>query len=206
LAVLCRNLSQGFHSAAQPLAILRASLDSSLTEAMTAGDLRRLAANSAEEVERVCRLFTLLQQFVTVESVSPSLSEMSIVPLLERSIDGVVLLFDNDGIFLNATLPPVCPPVLIDRARTLQALSSVLLAAHAVSGAQDSVELAALPSFANTVRVTVRNPDSKMDTMDAELRLSIALAEAHIRSQQGGFSWTLKPFTVQIEFPHAPAA
>jgi hypothetical protein len=193
------------HAAAQPLAILRASLDSSLTESMSADDLRHLASNLAQEIERVCMLFTFLQQFVAAESVKPTVSAMPIGPLLERSIDGVLLLFEKSGIFLSPALPSACPPVLVDRGRTLQALSSVLLAAHAMSTAGDTVEFTALESFSNTVRVTVRNLDSKIEAMDAEQRLAVALAEANIRSQQGVFSWSLNPFSVQIEFQNAPA-
>jgi hypothetical protein len=205
LAVLCRNLSQGLHAAAQPLAILRASLDSSLTESMSAEDFRRLAASLALEVDRVCLFFTFLQQFVAAESVKPILSAMPILPLLEYSIDGVLQLFQKSGINLSPALPAVCPPVLVDRGRALQVFSTVLLAAHAVSRAGDTVEFTALESFSNTVRVTVRNLESKIETLDVEQRFGVALAEANTRSQQGAFSWSLNPFNMQIEFQNAPA-
>jgi len=89
--------------------------------------------------------------------------------------------------------------VLIDKTRTLQALSTVLLIAHAVSRPQDTVELIASSSSSNTVRVVVQNLTSKVDAMNAETSLSMAFAEANIRSQQADFSWSLKPFNVQME-------
>jgi len=200
---LCFNFSQGMHAAAQPLAILRASLDTSYTDRMTREELRELAARSAEQVERVCTLFSCLQQLVSTESIKPELSEMSILPLLADAADGVKLLFENDGIVLNSILPGTCQPALANRARTQQALSNVLLIAHAVSRAQDTVELIAFSSSSNTVQVVVRNTQLYIDAMNAEQSLSMALAEANMKSQQAGFSWGLQPFSVQIEFSGA---
>lgn len=197
---LCFNFSQGMHAAAQPLSILRASLDSSYTDRMTRDELRELAARSAKEVERVCTLFSCLQQLVSAESIKPELSEMSIPPLLEHVLDGVRLLFERDGIALNSTVPDDCHPALANRARTLQALSNVLLIAHSVSRPGDIVELHAMSSCSDPVRVVVQNTQLCVDALNAELRLSMALAEANMRSQQAEFSFSLQPFSVQIEF------
>jgi len=199
----CLNLSQGIHAAAQPLTILRASLDSSHTDHMNAEELRELVVSSAIEVERVCTLFSCLQQIVSTERIKPSLSEMPLLPLLTHAIDGVRLLFEKDEMFLNSTAPDTCGSVLVNRARTLQALSSVLLLAHVVSHPQDTVEVIASVSSPNTVRVVVRNVRSYVDAMDAEQNLNMALAEASIRSQQASLSWTLQPFNVQIELQRA---
>jgi len=203
---LCFNFSQGMHAAAQPLAILRASLDTSYTDCLTREELRDLTARSAKEVERVCTLFSCLQQLVSTESIKPQLSEMPILPLLAYAADGVKLLFEKDGIALNSIVPDVCPPVLTNRARTLQALANVLLVAHTVSRAQDTVELIAMSSSSNTVRVVVRNTQLYINAINAEQNLSMALAEANMRTQGADFSWSLQPFNVQIEFSGAPLA
>jgi hypothetical protein len=42
--------------------------------------------------------------------------------------------------------------------------------------------------------------------MNVEASLGMAFAEANIRSQQAEFSWTLQPFSVQIELLGAPLA
>lgn len=203
---LCKNLSQGIHAAAQPLAILRASLGNSYMDRMSAEELRELAASSALEVERVCTLFSCLQQLVSVESIKPQLSEEAIPPLLAYVADGVKLLFDEDGMMLDSMVSESCKPALINRARTLQALSSTLLVAHAVSRPRETVELIASPSSDNTVQIVVRNTHSYVDAMNAEQSLSMSLAEANMRSQQASFSWSLRPFNVQIELQRAPLA
>ena len=101
---------------------------------------------------------------------------------------------------LRLDLPEADLPVQIDNNRTQQALSSVLLVAHAVSRAPDTVELVVSPA-ATGVRVVVRNLNSQVGAVTSEARLGMAIAEASIRSPRGAFSWSLMPFNVQIELP-----
>jgi hypothetical protein len=202
--ILCSNLAQGIHAAAQPLAVLLASLSEGHTHGLSSGELRELLASSAVEVQRVCNLFNCLQQLVIAESIEPPLSVTPILPLLAYAADGVNLLFQQNGMSLSTRMPDTCQPVLIDRARTLQALSRVLLIAHAVSGVSETVELIATSS-ADGVQIVVRNLNSSVASMNAETSLSMAVAEANIRSQQADFSWSLQPFNVVIELQKAPA-
>lgn len=203
--IFCSNLIQGIHAAAQPLAVLLASLSKGHTEQMNCDELRELIASSAVEVQRVCALFSGLQQLVITESIKPEVSPTPILPLLAYAADGVNLLFQQDGIALSSVVPDTCPPVLINRARTLQALSRVLLVVHRLSGAQDMVELIA-SSSANAVQIVVRNLRLSVVVIDAEASLSIAVAEANMRSQQAGLCLSLQPFTVRIDLPMAPFA
>jgi hypothetical protein len=203
--ILCSHLAQGIHAAAQPLAVLLASLSKDYTDRMNSDELRELTASSAAEVQRVCTLFSCLQQLVMAESIKPQLSPTPLLPLLAYAADGVNLLFQQDGISLRSVLPDACPPVLIHRARTLQALSRVLLIVHGLSHAQDTVELIASAS-ANAVQIVIQNLNSSAAMINAEARLSMAVAEANMRSQQAGLSLSLQPFTVFIELPRAPFA
>lgn len=204
LRALCANLSKGLHAVAQPLAILRASLGSDIAGSMNPMELRQLAESSASEVERVCELFSCMQQLVHLEAASARLSATQILPLLAEAAQGVDLLFEEDGMALRSSMPQDCDPVLIDKRRTMQALSSVLLTAHSVSQSPDTVELIASPR-ADGVRVVVRNPASRLEGMKTEWSLNMALAEANLRSQNTGFSWNLSPFHVQMDFRKAPS-
>jgi signal transduction histidine kinase len=194
------------HATAQPLSILRASLSNNQMDQMGIEELRELADSSGTEVERLCSLFNCLQQLVRTESTRPSLSKMAVQPLIENAIDGVDLLFKDDGIFLHSIVSGDCQPVFIDSSRTLQALSTVLLIAHAVSRREDTVEVIVSPSLSNAVRVVVRNLTSHVDAMKPEASLNMAFAETNIRSQHAGFSWSLQPFSVQIDLQRAPPA
>jgi hypothetical protein len=201
----CSNLAQGIHAAAQPLAVLLASLSTDHTDQMNCDELRELAASSAVEVQRVCASFSCLQQLVITESIKPEVSPTPILPLIAYAADGVNLLFQQDGIALNSVLPDTCPLALINRARTLQALSTVLLVVHRLSAAQDMVELIA-SSSTHAIQIIVRNLRLSVAVIDAEASLSVAVAEANMRSQQAGLSLSLRPFTVRIDLPVAPFA
>ena len=203
--ILCSNLAQGIHAAAQPLAVLLASLSKDYTDRMNSDELRELTASSAAEVQRVCTLFSCLQQLVMAESIKPQLSPIPLLPLLAYAADGVSLLFQNDRISLRSVLPDACPPVLIHRARTLQALSRVLMIVHGLSRAQDTVELIAAAS-ANAVQIVIQNLNLSAAMINPEARLSMAVAEANMRSQQAGLSLSLQPFTVCIDLPRASFA
>jgi hypothetical protein len=201
----CSNLAQGIHAAAQPLAVLLASLSTDHTDQMNCDELRELAASSAVEVQRVCASFSCLQQLVITESIKPEVSPTPILPLIAYAADGVNLLFQQDGIALNSVLPDTCPLALINRARTLQALSTVLLVVHRLSAAQDMVELIA-SSSTHAIQIIVRNLRLSVAVIDAEASLRVAVAEANMRSQQAGLSLSLQPFTVRIDLPMAPFA
>jgi hypothetical protein len=203
--ILCSSLAQGIHAAAQPLAVLLASLSKGHTDRMNSDQLRELTASSAVEVQRVCTLFSCLQQMVMAESIKPQLSSTPVLPLLAYAAEGVNLLFLEDGITLSSVVPDTCPPALINRARTLQALSRVLLVVHGLSAAQDTVELIA-SSSADGVRIVVQNLHLSVAVIKPEASLSMAVAEANMRSQQAGFSLSLQPFTVCIDLPRAPFA
>ena len=198
--ILSSNLSKGLHAAAQPLTILRASLGIGLARSLSLSELRELAASSYVEVERVCCLFDYLQQLVIVASTKPSLTAAPILPLVADAAEGVSILFEHDGMVLSSQLPDACDPVLIDSVRTLRALSSVLLIVHGLSYARDIVELIVSSSTPNSIRIIVRNQNLYVAALSEEASLSMAIADANIRSQHAGFSWNLKPFSVEIEF------
>jgi hypothetical protein len=200
---LCSNLSQGIHAAAQPLTILLASLSKAHTDRLSTEELRELAANSSEEVQRVCTLFNHLQDLVIAESIKPHLSATAILPLLASAAEAAQLLFHRDGMVLSSTVPEVCPLVLINGPRTLRAISSVLLTAHALSSARDHVELIASSSI-HGIQIMVKNLNLSMIVANAEAKLSMAAAEANIRIQQGCFEWGQQPFNVLIDLPKAP--
>jgi hypothetical protein len=139
------------------------------------------------------------------QSIEPQLSPTPVVPLLAHAVEGVILLFQRDGMSLTPTVPETCQAVFINRTTTLQALTRVQLAAHAVSHTKDTVELIA-SSFSNGVQIVVRNASSTIAAMNSETSLSMAVAEANIRSQQADISWSPQPFNVQIELRKAPSA
>jgi hypothetical protein len=206
LEILCSTVLDGLHATAQPLTILRAGLGDSNLDLMSAVELRDLISTSAIEVERLCTLFHRLQDLVFTESSKPELSLTPILPLLVSAADRDIQLFQAEGMYLQTALPDACPPVLINSARTLQALSQILLIVHSLSHSGDTIELSARYEPSLGVRVEIRNPDAPSARTRAETRLSMALAAAIMRSQRAAVTWTLHPLSAIIDFEEAPAA
>jgi len=197
------NLSLGLHAMAQPLAILRASLCGELAQDMPVDELRELVSNSADQVERVCSLFSLLQEFLIADMDMPQMAPVPLEPLLSQAVDGVIRLFQDGGKGLDASPAGVGMIVLADSARLGQVVSSMLLVACGASRHGESVEL--VTSHAGEgVLIEIRQSGSETCGLSDEARLFVALSEAKIRGQLGRFSWSMKPFSVQIALHFAP--
>ena len=165
---------------------------------MTDGELRELAASSAVEVQRVCTYFSCLQQLLLAE-VEPLLLPAPILPLLADAVDGVRLLFQSDGISLVAHLPDSELIARVHRGKTLEALTRVLLVAHALSEKNDTVEVIVSVTV-DAAHVTVRSTNASARTINAELSLSVAIAAANLRGQHVDFYHSLRPFEAHITF------
>jgi hypothetical protein len=166
---------------------------------MTRVEIQELASSLSLEVERACGFFGCLQQLVHIESKKPTLRPTAIVPLLVFAADGIDLLYKKSGMFLSSVLPDSCEDILANRERTLVALSIVLLVAHTLSRTGETIELIA-SSSPRTVQIVVQNVTSRVHALNAQTSLNLALAGANMRSQGVIFSWSLKPFKVEMEF------
>jgi hypothetical protein len=200
LETLCRNLSQGLHAAAQPLTILLAGVENPFLDEMSNAELREFVSSSAIEVERVCAHFSYLQELVSAESIEPELLATPLLQILANAIEGVDLLFRESGISIRSTVPDACQTVAINPKRTLAALSSVLLISHAVSHLGDTVEAVVSVDSPDSVQVVLLNKNAHRASLNTDEGLSMALAEANVRSQGATMSWSLEPFTVLFAF------
>jgi hypothetical protein len=194
----CSNMSQGMHAMAQPLTILRAGFSLGRVDGMSLDELQEFTAKSALQIDRVCLLFGCMQQFIVMESSEPQLAVLPLTPLVDYAIEGINRLFQDGRISLRVNIPEVVFAVLVNRERTIQALSSVLLISHAVSNAEDTVEVIATRS-STTVQVVIKSTNPEIHELSSEELLTMALAEASLRSQHGSLSWTCGPFHARIE-------
>lgn len=205
LDTFCANLSRGLHATAQPLTILQASLGMDTIGKMTAEELRSVVRISAGEVQRVCNYFNLLKQFVQVERARPELVPLPLEALLREAVEGLSLVFQDGGIKLQLDGTDTSAYVLVHQPRIRQAFSGVLLLERALAAPGDTVELVVTP-FENVVKVSFRNVQPAVRTLNEEMSLKLALVEANVRSQNGVLHWDLEPLTVDIELKRAPGA
>src|SRR5450756_2627989 len=131
--VFCENLSETLHAAAQPLTVLQASVTCGNFEAMSKRQLIDAAQGSAFEVDRLCKAFGYMQQFILTESVKPKLNPENLDVVMAEVMQGVEGLFRDAHVTLISQLPSHSQAVLIDGKRSNQALSGALLIACEMS-------------------------------------------------------------------------
>jgi hypothetical protein len=200
---LCKDLIQGLHAASQPLTILRASLGVSGMAEQSPEDMRRLLKQSEKEVDRLCQFFNYLQQFVVVESVKAEPEIENLPRLLMHTVEGVDLLFAEAGISLAIQRIEEFPPfVFLDSSRFEQALSTILLVALGRAARGDEV-LVTNASSGDFIEISLRQALIGTTSMAADVRLSLALAAANLRSQGAELAWQEHPFTARIALPVA---
>jgi len=200
LGRFCANMSQGLHALAQPLTILRSALAASTAPGVDAVGQRRYLELSAQHVERTCGLFECLQDLVIASQIEADCVPIDLSEVLADVVQDQKAVLQASGVEFRVVLPGSLPLVQGDVARTLQALSAALKIAALVSSPGDLVEflVATRSGFVELVlqnrRVHGRRPNSSE-------RLSLALAEANIRSQQGEYELDEDPFRVSLALP-----
>lgn len=199
------HLALGLHAFAQPLAVLRAKLYTESIARMDAGQLSQLAHDSAAHVERLCTLFSYLQEIVLAESADSSPMRVPVREVLEHVVDGLELWFQDTGLTLSLEVGEPVTEVLADRAKLSQAISSLVLLAHGQSKPGETVTIK-VQTVSSEEEIVVSNALADVNALHAEGRLSLALVETILRRQGGSFAYTLQPLSFHARVPHAPIA
>jgi hypothetical protein len=196
------TIAEGLHALAQPLTILRSTVALLATPETPEAGRRRYLDLSAEQVQRACDLFECLQDLVIANQAEAIRAPFAISKLIAAATDDPTIGLDGSNVRINVLATGDLPPVLGDYARTLQALAATLKIAISLSAAGDSVEVLPMPS-GGFLRLAVSNVRALGRTLNSSERLSLALAEANIRSQRGRFKLAEDPFCVSMELPFA---
>jgi len=200
LGRLCAYMSQGLHAIAQPLTILRSAVAALAAPGVSALDRQRYLELSTQHVERTCGLFECLQDIVIASQMEAECEPVELSEVLAEVVNDHKASLQTTGVELRTVMPGSLPRVQGDTARTLQALSAALKVASSVSSSGDVVELLATVrnGFIEMVLQNSRNHGRAMNSSD---RLSLALAESNIRSQQGKYDCVEDPLCVFIALP-----
>jgi hypothetical protein len=199
LGRFCANMAEGLHAMAQPLTILRSAVAACNAPGVTETAQRRYLGLSSQQVERACNMFESLQDLVIANQVEADREPFELAELLNTLAEDKKAEFQSSGIALKLVMRGRLL-VLGDVPRTLQAISATLKILASASSAGALIELV----------VTARNGSAELIlqsrrtcpiTLDSSQRLSLALAEANIRSQQGKYAWSEDPFSVFLALP-----
>jgi signal transduction histidine kinase len=200
LARFCAYMAEGLHAMAQPLTILRSTVAASAAPGVTPAGQRRYLELSTQHVERTCGLFECLQDLVIASHVKADRGPVELLEVLALVVEDHKALLETSAIELRVLVPDGLLPVLGDAARTMQALSAALKVAASVSSPGSVIELQ-VTARNGLVELMVQNMRIHGRSLNSSQRLTLVLAEANVRSQQGKFECTEDPFRVSITLP-----
>jgi hypothetical protein len=200
LGRLCANMAEGLHAMAQPLTILRSAVAACNAPGIAEGKQRRYLELSIQQVERACSLFECLQDLVIANQTEADREPFDLPELLTAMVEDRKAEFQTSGVELRLVMPSSLQPVLGDVSRTLQAILAALKIAVSFSSSGEVLELA-VTTRDGSAELILQNSRTYPITLDSPQRLSLALAEANIRSQQGKYVWREDPFIVSLSLP-----
>jgi len=194
------DLANGLHAMAQPLTILRAAMEVLNLPPATGVDQRRYLEISATQLERTCRLFANVQDLVTARSADAQRTRLELWEIIGPLIEEETHLLQAPGVAIAVAKPETLTPILGDAGRTKQAVGAALEIAAELASRGDVIELRVSRS-GGFVQLAVENTRVHGRRLDSSARLSLALAEANMLSQQGHYEFVSDPFRVSLALP-----
>ena len=193
------DLVNGLHAMAQPLTILRSAMEV-LTLPNAGIDQRRYLEISARQVARTCGMFASLQDLVETQLIEAQRVRFDLWELLTPLLEDQRRMLQAAGVGFAVAHAESGVAIRGDANRTEHALVAVLKLAGSVSGRGDVIELRALQTD-GYLELTFENTRRHGKRMDSSDRLSLAVAEANILSQDGRYAAIEDPFRVSLALP-----
>jgi len=195
------SLSSCLHAMGQPLTVLRCTAAVSAAQGIPAETLQRYLCTSAEQVQLLCCLFDCLRDLVDSGQLGGEPSPMEVSQLLSFVVEEQTPSLQASGLAIDVRIPAeLHSTMLADMNRSLKALTSVLRIAASVSAQGDAIEVAAAPKNGG-VELIVQNQRAHRRSFTALERVSLEVAEAIIRNQDGDFVCSGDPFCVSMTLP-----
>jgi hypothetical protein len=203
---LYAHLPSCLHAMGQPLTVLRCTVAAAAVPGIPAEKLEKNLRTSAEQIGRLCSLFDCLRELVDSMQPEEERSAVEVSRLISMAVEDQTPLLQASGLSINLRIPAELDSLMLaDRTGSLRALSFVLKAAASVSSQNDVIELRVAPNNGG-VELIVGNARTCSRGFTPLERLSLAVAEASVRSQDGNFACTEDPFNVSLTLPaHGPA-
>ncbi|HEY0784898.1 MAG TPA: hypothetical protein VGD62_03445 [Acidobacteriaceae bacterium] len=199
---LTATLRDGMHSMAQPLTRLQARLYLALTNEGTNEGTRELLVEAGADLDRLCLLFALTRQVLSLDSTAARSSGEALAGVLDPlPMDAEAILAGTD-LTLELRVERSLPAVRMDRGRTREALSDMLRLARA-AGRPGSAVLCPVTVQGEWVEIAMEAQGAEAVVLDETARLRLALARANVESQGGCFCYSAAPFRVALRLPRA---
>lgn len=194
------DLANGLHALAQPLTILRASMEVLALPPSAGVDQRRYLEISTSQLERTCELFTCVQDLVAVKLVEAQKKPFDLWALIAPLIEAHKGQLQASGVAIAVARQEACCAIVGDPGRTEQAIASALQMAAELASRGDVIEVSAAQG-GGFAELTLRNTCRHGRNLDSSARLSVALAEANVLSQGGKYKFAEDPLCVSVALP-----
>ena len=206
---LLAALSEAMHSMAQPLTVLRATLEIAAGNASSISQYQHAIDSSLTEIARVAETMGFIQELVRIARDSPTPMPFEVRPVLATVREDLECVLEHAGISLNIRVAEDVPTALGSTTGLRQCL--FYLVQHAQSVAVTGDAIAASASCADgEVQLAVRHLGVASDSLassepnstsfSAESRF-MALAEAVAAAQQVRLQWQANPFVARLSLP-----
>jgi hypothetical protein len=195
---LYASLSSCLHAMGQPLTVLRCTVAASAVPGIPSEKLEKNLRTSAEQVERLCGLFDCLREFVDSIESGGDRSPVAASRLFNMAVDDQMPLLQASGVAIDVRIPAELHSLMLaDMGSSMRALGSVLKTAASVSSQGDVIEVRVSPNRGG-VELIVQNVRARCRSLTPLERLSLAVAEASVRSQGGDYACMDDPFRVSL--------
>jgi len=194
---LLEAISEGMHSMAQPLTVLRATLEVASGNATEVSHFQRAIDSSLSEVVRVAETMAFVQELVRIARYTPTPAAIEIQPVLATVHEDLARILDY------------IPPALASPGGLRQCLFYLLQQAQTEAVAGDIVEVC-VRARDDSVGVLVRHeaaseiPSAQITRRSDGLAVTMrqmALAEAVAAAEQGRLWWQASPFKACLTLP-----
>lgn len=210
---LLEALSEGLHATAQPLTVLRATLEVASGNASCVSHYQKAIDTSLVEVSRVVDALGFVQELIRI---TRDLQEP--VPVCVEAVVALVLedlrcVVDDAGVSLNVRIPADIPTVMVVLSRLRQCLFHLVQQALSDAVTGDVIDLCSYAD-AREVQIVVgqeRNLRSGRLTDQGARRFvsearGMALAEVLAISQKADLLWQARPFVARLRLPASPCS
>lgn len=194
------DLADGLHALAQPLTILRSAVAMLSLADEPEAPRHRCLDISVRQVDRVCSLFTSLQNLVASRLGAADRESLDLKALLTQKVEDTASLFRARGIELALVHANPLPPALGDAQRTEEAISAVLEVALSAASQGDKIEIRTRRE-GNSVEVIVAGGQERGRSLNSGELLTLAVAKANLLSQHGEYRFSAEPFCVTLALP-----
>jgi signal transduction histidine kinase len=208
---LLAALSEGMHTMAQPLTVLRATLEIASGNASSISHYQRAVDNSLIEVSRLAEAMGFVQELLRIAGDVSLSTPIELPAVVEGIEEDLRCVFEAAQVWLDVSWEEHLVRIQGSASRLRQCLFYLLQHAIRSTSEGDTIHLRAQPT-GDGVRLVISSDSA--DVQYRELSWSdclqwndvapyLTLAEALARADGGRLQWKNKPFVVALWLPAA---